>query len=164
MSNTTGELIRQMRKSKGITLEKLAQELKVSASAVSQYERGIIAPSSETLIRIARALKCHIEDIATKEDCDGVWALFKDYPSAETYFDVLKQKEHPSTIMTDGGRRAVREHLSKTNASEQDRKYFFELRRLLQMVDELTPEGQKRVFDYAEELTQIPRYQRKSDD
>lgn len=154
----TGEMIRKKRKSKGMTLQELAKELKISASAVSQYERGIIFPSSETLLKIARALKCAIQEIATPEDCEDVWNLFENFPTAENYLELLEQKEHLSSILVQGGYKRVRDHLRMTNAGETEKQYFESLKGLLSIHDELNDIGRQRLFEYAEELARIPGY------
>lgn len=53
---TTGERIRQARKSAGMTQAELARRLDVTPQTVSQYERGLINPKIETLRKFADAL------------------------------------------------------------------------------------------------------------
>lgn len=52
----TGELIRQARATAGMTQADLAKLLGVTPQAISQYERGIKNPKTETLKKIAAAL------------------------------------------------------------------------------------------------------------
>ncbi|WP_051348705.1 cupin domain-containing protein [Peribacillus kribbensis] len=52
-----GKQIRAFRKSKGLTTDKLAELIGVSQSLISQIERGMAAPSLETLWK----LSCHLE-------------------------------------------------------------------------------------------------------
>lgn len=196
MSNTTGELIRQMRKNKGVTLEKLAQELKVSASAVSQYERGIISPSSETLIRIARALKCQIQDITTEKDQEHLHAIFSTYPITEDgplppdpRTEEQKRADAKAFWDTSSGSIIKRDgtvySFNAEISPEQKQRYADVARRAAPVVPahaqlpgsnsdnfqrlqvcsvNLNDEGLRRLLEYAEELTQIPRYQRNPDD
>jgi transcriptional regulator with XRE-family HTH domain len=53
----TGEKIRQLRQAKHKTLSEVADEVGISASSLSQIERGIISPSMATLRKIAKALE-----------------------------------------------------------------------------------------------------------
>lgn len=53
---TTGERIRQARKSAGMTQSELARRLDVTPQTVSQYERGLINPKIETIRKFADAL------------------------------------------------------------------------------------------------------------
>ena len=51
-----GRRLRQLRRQKDLTQEQLAEALGVSTEFVSNMERGINAPSFETLEKIANAL------------------------------------------------------------------------------------------------------------
>ncbi|MGD6931860.1 helix-turn-helix domain-containing protein [Bacillus thuringiensis] len=50
---TFGNIIRDLRKQKGITQEELAQSLQLSESTIGMYERNERQPDYNTLIRIA---------------------------------------------------------------------------------------------------------------
>ncbi|AHZ54581.1 MULTISPECIES: helix-turn-helix domain-containing protein [Bacillus cereus group] len=50
---TFGNIIRDLRKQKGITQKELAQSLKLSESTIGMYERNERQPDYNTLIRIA---------------------------------------------------------------------------------------------------------------
>ncbi|HFK1716360.1 helix-turn-helix domain-containing protein [Bacillus cereus] len=50
---TFGNIIRDLRKEKGITQKELAQSLKLSESTIGMYERNERQPDYNTLIRIA---------------------------------------------------------------------------------------------------------------
>ncbi len=56
-----GEIIKELRKTKGITQSKLAALLNVSPSMISQYESGIRSPKIETLQKIADALEVSVD-------------------------------------------------------------------------------------------------------
>ena len=51
-----GKRLRDLRKQKGMTQEQLAEEALVSVDFLSLIERGINAPSFDTLEKLARAL------------------------------------------------------------------------------------------------------------
>ncbi|MGD6932568.1 helix-turn-helix domain-containing protein, partial [Bacillus thuringiensis] len=50
---TFGNIIRDLRKQKGITQKELAQSLQLSESTIGMYERNERQPDYNTLIRIA---------------------------------------------------------------------------------------------------------------
>lgn len=56
-----GSRIKQGRKAAGLSLRELADEVGLSAMAISKYERDQVNPSSETLLRLARALDVRTE-------------------------------------------------------------------------------------------------------
>lgn len=56
------ERIKEIRKSKGLTQEQLAQRLGVQRAVISKYENGTISPSVETLERIAAVLQTDIAE------------------------------------------------------------------------------------------------------
>ena len=58
-----GNRIQTRRKLKGITQEKMAEDLDFSVGFISQLERGITKPSVDTLDDVAKYLECTISDI-----------------------------------------------------------------------------------------------------
>ena len=58
---TLGERIKLGRKSSGLSLRALAEEVGVSAQAISKYERDQDVPSSGVLLRLAQALDVRVE-------------------------------------------------------------------------------------------------------
>lgn len=56
-----GERIKLARQGKGMSLRCLAEVVKVSAQAISKYERGLDVPSSGVLLRLADALGVSLE-------------------------------------------------------------------------------------------------------
>ncbi len=58
-----GEQIRKQRKSKGYTLEQLAEMLDVSTTFIGQIERAKGIPSLETLVKIANALEVSVDSL-----------------------------------------------------------------------------------------------------
>ena len=51
-----GQRIREQRKKKGWTMDKLAEKVNLSVNYVGDLERGVKTPSLETFIRIVEAL------------------------------------------------------------------------------------------------------------
>lgn len=60
-------LLRQIRQRKGITQDKLAREVGVGRSTISDIETGKHIPRVDIALSIARALNCRVEDIFTLE-------------------------------------------------------------------------------------------------
>ena len=58
-----GNRIQTRRKSKGITQEKMAEDLDFSVGFISQLERGVTKPSLDSLDDIANYLDCSLSDI-----------------------------------------------------------------------------------------------------
>ena len=63
----TGQLIKQLRKEKGMTQKELAALLHVTDRAVSKWERGVCAPDIATLEPLAQALGCSVLALITGE-------------------------------------------------------------------------------------------------
>jgi putative transcriptional regulator len=55
--------IREMREKREMTQAELADKVKVSAGHLSKVERGERPPSMKLAIRIARALRCSLDDL-----------------------------------------------------------------------------------------------------
>lgn len=58
---TIGQRIKQARKANNLSLRKLAEEIGVSAMAISKYERDLDIPGSGILLRLAQALKVKVD-------------------------------------------------------------------------------------------------------
>jgi transcriptional regulator with XRE-family HTH domain len=63
VSKKVGERIRQIRKEKNITQEELALEAGLNRAYVGYIERGERNPSTETIAKIAKALKVPLEKL-----------------------------------------------------------------------------------------------------
>lgn len=62
-NQTTGALIRQLRRERGMTQNELARQLHVTDRAVSKWERGLCAPDIALLEPLAAALGCPVADL-----------------------------------------------------------------------------------------------------
>lgn len=51
---TTGQKIKKLRKSKGLTQERFAESLQIDWRLVSKWERDVCLPSGENISRIAK--------------------------------------------------------------------------------------------------------------
>ena len=63
----TGQLIRDLRKEKGMTQKELADKLHITDRAVSKWERGLCAPEISLLEPLAEALGCSVLDLMAGE-------------------------------------------------------------------------------------------------
>lgn len=66
-----GKKLRALRRASDMTQENLAEKIGVSVEFVSNVERGINAPSFETLEKIAVVLKTKYKDLFDFEVNDG---------------------------------------------------------------------------------------------
>lgn len=62
--------LRRLRKLSGLTQVRLAEKADVPRSVIARYETGRTELSTKSLIKLATALDCSMEDIV-KEDADG---------------------------------------------------------------------------------------------
>ena len=90
-----GQKIRDLRNKKGMTLGDLAEKIKVSASLISQLERGGVNPSVSLLKSVADSLEIPLSAILGDEET-----------KPEEYPHVMKEKER-KTLTTEGGVRFV---------------------------------------------------------
>jgi len=65
-----GERVRALRKQAGLSQEKLAERAEISVDFVSLVERGINAPSFESLEKLAKALGIEVRDLFDFEDAE----------------------------------------------------------------------------------------------
>jgi len=75
-----GSRIKQGRLAAGLSLRDLAQNVGLSAMAVSKYERGLIKPSSETLLRMTKALGVRTEYFFRQPDIKLTEVDFRKHP------------------------------------------------------------------------------------
>ena len=73
---TTGELIREARKKKGLTQRELGELLGMSDVGVAQWEKGLRNPRLETRQRIAKALDIDITALMSDSEREDYFDLF----------------------------------------------------------------------------------------
>jgi transcriptional regulator with XRE-family HTH domain len=66
-----GLRVRALRRSKGLTLAKLAEESDKSLDAISSLERGKYRPTLETLLAVARALDAPVSALLDGDRADS---------------------------------------------------------------------------------------------
>lgn len=100
-----GDRIRQGRIAAGFSLRDLAERAEISAMAISKYERNRIKPSSDVLLRIAKALDVRVEYF---------------FRSAAVVLDKVDYRKHPRLSKRDEERvlSDVREQFERWEALE----------------------------------------------
>ena len=68
---TMGDRIKEARKKKGLTQERLAEALDISVEFVSQIERGLRLPSMQVFIRLIEVLNVSADYILRDSVCTG---------------------------------------------------------------------------------------------
>lgn len=152
---TIGERIRALRKEKGLTQKALGDKCGMADSAIRRYESGRGNPTEKTLQRIADALGisfAELIDVRITYDDDGNIAGAVGYEASMRAFlqgayDKLnnsKLVDPPSLV---------------TGDKMEDSQVY----RLQSSFNKLNAEGQQKAVERVEELTEIPKYQRKSE-
>lgn len=59
-----------IRKKRGISQQELADKLNINRALMSQIETGLVLPTFDTLLNIARILDCLITDLYHKEEIE----------------------------------------------------------------------------------------------
>ena len=177
---TTGQLIKEARKKAGMTQLELAKKLNIPFQSVSQWERDIRKPKYETLERISSALGVpvsfllgwdstkerlenlglSVEDIAYELDVspDVIQSIIEsnDNGSAEITLKIMKAASILSDKIETQAKDIIARVRSKLNALSPSDPVECVTRAMSQM----TPEGQKKVVEYAEDI--LFRYRAKS--
>lgn len=55
--------LEEIRKSNGLTQQELSERAEVSRKSINAIENGIYVPSTVLALKIAKSLKCNIEDL-----------------------------------------------------------------------------------------------------
>ncbi|MBR2800311.1 MAG: helix-turn-helix transcriptional regulator [Oscillospiraceae bacterium] len=59
--------IRARRQAKGLTQAQLASRVGVQLNTIARYEAGLRHPRAETVVLLARALDCEVEDLVQEQ-------------------------------------------------------------------------------------------------
>lgn len=170
-----GKRIENERIAQGVSVEELASRLGISPEKVREYERGDVVPSKHTMCLIADGL--------------GVKAIMAFYPVMNE-MELQKGIEEISEIFSDKeteeeGKEYIQnlcDGKSFIRGLRDDAKYFeivpfyaAEARhssnvekcpiysKMNTLLDKLNEEGQRKAIERVEELTEIPRYQLRTD-
>jgi transcriptional regulator with XRE-family HTH domain len=98
--------LREWRKHRGLTIEKLAERLDVSKGYVSDMERGKKRYNQDQLEALADALECEPADLLMRDpsDTEAVWSVWECVPAAkrEDALRVLKAFSEPNAPASRG--------------------------------------------------------------
>ena len=83
---TLGERIKKQRKNAGMSQEKLAERMGISRQAVTKWESGQSAPSSDNLFKLAEVLACPVSVLLDNGETSG-------QSPAEEVYDRLKLEQ-----------------------------------------------------------------------
>lgn len=175
---STGEKIRSARKRQGITLQQLANEIGVSISAVSQYERGKINPDAFMIFKIAKALKCSLLDIVPSSEIGKLGTEITDFLNVippdmaanddlsrirfEKELELLKIGAFTCTFIHEGVATSTDGNAVEVVFNDKKGKPFYipfeVVYRILEIYEELNEEGQEKALRYLFDLQEIPRY------
>ena len=105
-----GERIRNARKKKQITQERLAERIGIKRATLSKYETGIIQPSLDMLFKLSDTLEVQLSEILPFGEFSNagyVADLFSPYDSEEEDFLFYRMKEYLSMLTIEGQRTAL---------------------------------------------------------
>lgn len=100
MSIKQGDYLKELRMKKGLSQEKLAEQLGVSRQSVSKWEQGYAVPSSDNVLELSKLYGISADDIlnceAPKAAADEKEEASKPQKSqqAEVHDDAVAEKEH----------------------------------------------------------------------
>ena len=154
----TGELIKQARVTMRITQAELAKRLGVTPQAISQYERGIKNPKPATLKKIAAALGVEwYELISNSQDEQSEIAKEQMRQAIGRVADIITKpcKYEISDEL-------IEDSLKKVTISIPTSYNSAHLEKMIKDYGKLNDDGQQVAVERVHELTEIPRYKRKS--
>ncbi|HCM85273.1 MULTISPECIES: helix-turn-helix transcriptional regulator [Enterococcus] len=93
LENSMGNYIKELRVAKGLTQKELAEQIFVTNSAVSKWERGLGCPEINTLPLLATALETTVEELLQGS------ALSFDEPLVEKTIEKEKNSPLPQTAL-----------------------------------------------------------------
>lgn len=171
---TVGQRIKEARKSKGISQAELGKRLGVSQAMIAQYEGNARNPKFETLYKISGALGVNLEDLLG-DNSPGLFSLPIDsgmlatlewyakknnrtvYKELDIAIDFYLNDLSAQGLLSDSSDKILEQ-------DEKNIKYYENLLYLEDALQHLNDIGQEKAVERVEELTEIPKYQKKKDD
>ena len=86
-----GQNLRNLRKSKNISQEELAERVKVTRQSVSKWETGEAYPEMNNILELCKIFHCHINDLVNDNILD-IDSLDEDVKMNAVKFKKEKQK------------------------------------------------------------------------
>lgn len=163
---TTGEKIREARLRAGFTQKKLSELTGIAEPTLRKYESNRLNPKKETLEKIASPLGIHYLSLYD-DDIADIAPFFKEnsLPSTEpTWAETEQEAAALGMTMTEyllskPETRKIGEHYQAMLKQTEKR---FNKARIDSAFELLNDDGQKKAAERVEELTEIPKYQRKA--
>lgn len=143
---TVGEKIRKYRKEAGMTQAELGKKAGLSEAMIRQYELGKRNPKFENLNKIAKALNITIDELGM--------VIIKHSENMH-YFDLNRLSDAISAAYADEYHHYEIECNYEIDGQEKQ---------LLESYNKLNELGQKEAIKRIEELTEIPKYQKGTQD
>ena len=143
---TVGEKIRKYRKEAGMTQAELGKKAGLSEAMIRQYELGKRNPKFENLSKIAKALNITIDEFGM---------VIKKHSENMHYFDLNRLSDAISAAYADEYHHYEIECNYEIDGQEKQ---------LLESYNKLNELGQKEAIKRIEELTEIPKYQKGTQD
>lgn len=130
-----GELIKQARKTAGLTQTELGEKIGTSGVTIMRYEKGQRQPRIEQIQKIADALGITMRQLMELDDDQEY--IHKEMRWTMTKEDIERQTEAALQSMADNPYQLIFAALNELNTA-----------------------GQQKAVERVEELTEIPKYQR----
>lgn len=140
-----GKQIRDYRSMKRLTQRELARKSDLSINTINRYETGERMPTIYNLCKIAEALDVSVLDLVGAADASS-----RDNTKERQYItvDELRARAISGSVAYDRIEEIVEAQHDKTE-------------NLLSAFDRLNEAGQQKAVERVEELTEIPKYQKK---
>lgn len=150
-NNMIGQRIATWRKEKGCTQEQLALQLKVSAQAVSKWEKGHALPDTALLPILAKVLEVSIDRLLTGRDMQNAASPYDgEYGKEEYYWGLTHSSlaEQVTEIMQDCMMRGKR--LLDIGSGEGRDAIYFAARGFIVDALELSLPGTEKIKKYSD--------------
>lgn len=168
---TTGELIRHFRQIRGLTQKQLGEQCGIAEPTIRRYELGKLNPKIQTLQRIADALEISWEQLlenppknpSSEEICKNLaknlgipWSteMTLEYLMHELNLQAVKTHINPSSTNFKLNPSITMPSCNVTSAEKE----------LIQLSRRLNQKGFQALVEHAYLLTEVPRYQKNTDE
>lgn len=95
--STLNERLRELRKSRDVTQQELADYLKIGKTTISNYETGYSSPDNETLSELAKFFNVSVDYLLGRTDIknpvDEITNTLKDDKELADFWNELKERE-----------------------------------------------------------------------
>lgn len=102
-----GEKIRNIRKSKNLTIVELSEKINVTSGYISQIERDLISPSLSVLKRLAKALDVPLSILFLDETPESVVAIPENKRTKVKFGNINVELEFITPILRNGDKACV---------------------------------------------------------